>query len=385
MRNKTVSIIGSTGSIGTQALDVVRMAGFRVAALAVRRNIDLLEKQIREFKPLIAAVADPKAASLLKARVKDIPCEIAGGKEGVLRAAACDSADIVLNAAVGIAGLAPTLAAIDAGKTLALANKESLVCAGEIVMSRAKKAGVKVLPVDSEHSAIFQCLQGCANPEHEIEKVILTASGGPFFGKTRNELANVTPEQALCHPNWKMGAKVTIDSATLMNKGLELIEACRLFSLPPEKIEIAVHRQSIVHSAVEFTDGAVIAQLGAPDMRIPIQYALTYPRRCVSPAERLDLFKTGGLTFEKPDMKSFKCLDVMVNAAKRGGLCTAAASGADEQAVSLFLDGKISFNDIGDLVEAAVSIPFSDEMTVENVYKTDAAAKQRINELADRL
>lgn len=359
------------------------MLGYKVTALAAKSNIDALEDQIREFRPKIAAVADEKAAGQLRSRVADLDVRILAGSEGVCEAAASSDADIVLNAVVGIAGLAPTLAAISAKKTLALANKESLVAAGEIVISKARAAGVRIIPVDSEHSAIFQCLQGSRNPERELKKIILTASGGPFFGKTREELKNVTPKEALRHPNWSMGAKITIDSATLMNKGLELIEACRLFNLPPEKIEIVIHRQSIIHSAVEFADGAVIAQLGVPDMRIPIQYALTFPSRFESPAKSLDLFEVGALTFEKPDLKTFKCLDVLIRAAKRGGLCTTAACSAGEQAVSLFLDGKIGFNDIGDLVESAAFMQLPKEMTVEAVYETDSAARRRVLEIAN--
>lgn len=384
MQHKTVSIIGSTGSIGTQALDVVRLQGYKVQSLAAQKNITELENQIREFSPEIVAVADIEAAKELKSRVSDCSVEIVAGTDGVCEAASCAAADIVLNAVVGIAGLAPTLAAIRAKKTLALANKESLVAAGEIVLREAKSAGVKILPVDSEHSAIFQCLQGSADPQRELKKIILTASGGPFFGKTKEELNNVTPRQALCHPNWSMGSKITIDSATLMNKGLELIEACRLFALPPESIEIVVHPQSIIHSAVEFTDGAVIAQLGVADMRIPIQYALTYPGRMPSPAKELDFFKMGALTFTKPDLSTFKCLDVLIRAAKRGGLCTAAASGAGEQAVDLFLNGKISFNDIGDLVESAAFMTLPQDMTLDAVYKADMAARRLVLELVGK-
>jgi 1-deoxy-D-xylulose-5-phosphate reductoisomerase len=383
LQRKTVSIIGSTGSIGIQALDVVRALGFGISSLAAGKNIKELENQIREFHPKLAAVEDDAAAKELKARVRDLHVKIISGKDGVCEAASQPDSDIVLNAVVGIAGLAPTLAVIRAKKTLALANKESLVAAGEIVMSEAKSAGVSILPVDSEHSAIFQCLKGSGNAQKELKKIILTASGGPFFGKTRAELENVTPQQALKHPNWSMGAKITIDSATLMNKGLELVEACWLFNIPPEQIEIVVQPQSVIHSAVEFIDGAVIAQLGTPDMRIPIQYALTYPERAVSPAKSLDLFEIGTLTFAKPDLQTFKCLDVLIKAAKRGGLCTAAASGAGEQAVSLFLQGKIGFNDIGDLVESAAFMPLPQKMTVEAVYEADAAARRHVTELAD--
>lgn len=382
MQRKTVSIIGSTGSIGTQALDVVRKLDYKVAALAAGKNIDIIEGQIREFRPELAVLADEKAALALKSRVSDIPVRVEAGEQGVCEAASVASADIVLNAVVGIAGLKPTLAAIRAKKTLALANKESLVAAGEIVIREAEENGVKILPVDSEHSAIFQCLQGSDSQEKELKKIILTASGGPFYGKTRAELENMTPSQALKHPNWSMGAKITIDSATLMNKGLELIEACRLFKLPPEKVEIVVHPQSIVHSAIEFSDNAVIAQLGVPDMRIPIQYALTFPQRVSSPVKSLDLFEVGKLTFSKPDLSTFKCLAVCKEAARRGGLYTTAASGAGEQAVDLFLKGMIGFNDIGDLVEKAAFIDIPSEMTLDAVYDTDAKARRRVFEFA---
>lgn len=384
LQKKTVSIIGSTGSIGTQALDVVQKLGYKVAALAAGKNIDIIEGQIRQFHPELAVLADEKAAAELKSRVSDLPVRVEAGEQGVLETASIESADMVLNAVVGIAGLKPTLAAIHAKKTLALANKESLVAAGEIVIREAKENGVKILPVDSEHSAIFQCLQGSCSPQRELKKIILTASGGPFYGKTRAELSRMTPKQALKHPNWSMGAKITIDSATLMNKGLELIEACRLFGLPPEKVEIVVHPQSIVHSAVEFSDNAVIAQLGVPDMRIPIQYALTFPQRVPSPVKSLDLFEAGKLTFSKPDVETFKCLKVCIEAAKRGGLYTTAASGAGEQAVELFLKDKIGFNDIGDLVEKAAFNDIPSEMTLEAVYETDKAARRRVLELAGR-
>ncbi len=382
---KNVSIAGSTGSVGTQTLDVVRWLGFRVVALAAGKNIKLLEAQIREFHPEMAAVADENAAMELKSRVADLPVRIESGRQGLLEAASYESADIVLNAVVGIAGLAVTFAALDAKKTLALANKESLVTAGSLVMKKAADNGVSILPVDSEHSAIFQCLQGSKAPSRELRKIILTASGGPFYGKTREQLAYVTLSEALNHPNWSMGAKITIDSATLMNKGLEIIEACCLFGLPVEKVEIVVQPQSIIHSAVEFNDGAVIAQLGVPDMRIPIQYALTYPQRLPSPAKSLDLFETGMLTFGKPDLSTFKCLAVCIEAARRGGLYTAAASGAGEQAVDLFINGKIGFNDIGDLVEEAAFIDLPSEMTVDAVYETDSKARRRVLELANHL
>jgi 1-deoxy-D-xylulose-5-phosphate reductoisomerase len=385
LQKKTISIIGSTGSIGTQALEVVRGLNFKVATLAAGKNIKLLEAQIREFRPEMAAVADENSARELKKLVVDLPVRIEAGLQGILEAASANSADIVLNAVVGVAGLAPTLAAIRAKKTLALANKESLVAAGELVMREASENGVSILPVDSEHSAIFQCLQGSADPRRELKKIILTASGGPFYGKTRQQLQNVTSMQALNHPNWSMGAKITIDSATLMNKGLELIEACRLFGLPPEKVEIVVQPQSIIHSAVEFVDGAVIAQLGVPDMCIPIQYALTFPERLPSPVKSLNLFETETLTFGRPDLETFKCLAVCIEAARRGGLYTAAASGAGEQAVDLFLNGKIGFNDIGDLVEAAAFFDLQSDITESAVYEVDKKARCRVLELADVL
>lgn len=385
MQNKNIAVLGSTGSIGAQALDVVRMSGFNVTALAAGKNIKLLEEEIREFKPKLAGVADEKAAKELRARVRDINVKIVAGKEAVLEAAAFRENDIVLNSVVGIAGLAPTMAAINANKTLALANKESLVAAGDIVMGEAKKRGVAVLPVDSEHSAIFQSLQGSRDKARELKKIILTASGGPFFGKTAEALKKVTVKEALHNPNWSMGAKITVDSSTLMNKGLELVEAVKLFHIPPEQVEIVVHRQSILHSAVEFCDGAVIAELGVPDMRIPIQYALTYPYRYPSPAKSLDIFKMGALTFEKPDLKTFKCLDVMIKAAKKGGLTTAAANGANEQAVAFFLDGKISFTDIGDLVESAANKDYGSEITLGAVYETDRKARELVCELVKSL
>lgn len=379
MEIRSISLLGSTGSIGVQTLDVCRSLGIKAVVLAANKNIALLEAQIREFKPLCAAVADEKAATELKGRVRDLDVKILSGLDGVCEAAAADKPDMVVNAIVGIAGLRPTLSVIGAKKPLALANKESLVTGGALVMEAAKKNGVKILPVDSEHSAIFQCLQGCADVTRELKRIILTASGGPFFGFTRSALKTVTPAQALMHPNWAMGDKITIDSATLMNKGMELIEAVWLFGLPPEKIEIVVHRESIIHSAVEFVDNAVLAQLGVPDMRIPIQYALTWPRRFVSSVSPLDLFITGTLSFAKPDEGAFKCLAVCKEAIKRGGLVPAAANGANEQAVELFLGNKISFNDIGDLVEAAAKRQdASTPVTLENIIETDKYARRYV-------
>lgn len=378
---KRLSLLGSTGSIGTQALDVVR--GLKdsdcpvwVEVLAARSNVELLENQVREFRPAAAAVFDPAAAKELRDRTRDLDLDILPGMEGLCRAASWESADLVLNSVVGMVGLRPTLAAIQAGKDLALANKETLVAGGSLVMTAAREKGVKILPVDSEHSAIFQCLQGCPEPA-ALKKLILTASGGPFFGKTRAELAGVTPEQALRHPNWDMGAKVTIDSSTLMNKGLEVIEASWLFHMPPERIEVVVHRESIVHSLIEYQDNSVIAQLGLPDMRIPIQYAITWPRRLPSPVGELELWKHPELTFFPPDLETFQCLGVCLRALKRGGLAPAAANAANEKAVELFLQKKISFLEIGQLVEAAVERqPDAPADSLEAVLEADQRARE---------
>jgi len=350
---KNLSILGSTGSIGTQAAEVAIARDFNVVAIAAGKNVDVAEEQIRRFSPSIAAMSDPAAAAELKIRVADTNTKVLAGEEGVQAVAVCEKADTVLNSIVGIAGLAPTLAAIDAGKNIALANKETIVTAGEIVMKRAEEKGVKILPVDSEHSAIFQCLQGAAG--NKPKKILLTASGGPFFGKKAEELKDVTPQMALKHPNWDMGAKITIDSATLMNKGLEVIEAVHLFGVKSQDIDIIIHRESIIHSAVEFADGAVIAQLGVPDMKLPIQYALTYPERYQCENEPLDLKKLGALTFYEPDTDTFRCLAACLDAIAKGGLKPAAANGANELAVELFLKGQIGFLDIGRLVEGAVA------------------------------
>lgn len=371
---KEIIILGSTGSIGTQALEVCRANGYKVTALAASVNSALVEQQAREFMPKCVAMYDEKAAADLKIRLKDTNIEVLSGGDGVCELAT-GRGEIVLNAIVGIAGLRPTLAAIKAGKTIALANKETLVTGGEIVKRELSKKGVSLLPVDSEHSAIFQSLQG--SHHNEIEKIILTASGGPFFGKGRKELENVTVAEALNHPNWSMGRKITIDSATLMNKGLEVIEAVHLFDVEPEKIEVLVHRQSIIHSGVEFRDGALIAQLGTPDMKLPIQYALTYPERKTMNAKRLSLAEIGTLTFEKPDMKTFSALRVCIDAIKEGGLKPTAANGANEEAVALFLDGKIKFLQIAELVERAVCAQANKAaFTVEDIFDTDAAARE---------
>lgn len=376
-----LTILGSTGSIGTQTLDVVRKLGLSVCALAANRNISLLENQIREFKPQLVAVFDLDAAKQLRIAVADTKTRVVQGKEGVLEAASYAASDLVCNALVGLAGLEPTLAAIHACKDIALANKETLVAGGSLVKKEARKQGVTVYPVDSEHSAIFQCLQGCRRTQ-EVRRLLLTASGGPFFGKKRGELTCVTPEQALRHPNWSMGAKVTIDSATMMNKGLEIIEASWLFDVPADRIDVLVHRESIVHSMVEYADFSVIAQLGVPDMRIPIQYAVTYPEREPSPVEHLDLIRCGSLSFCAPDEETFVCLRAAKTALKRGGLAPTVLNGANEAAVPLFLQGKISFLEIGDLVAQAVAGEKEDSkpVTLENILEADARARRFVLE-----
>ena len=385
---RKLALLGSTGSIGIQTLDVVRGlcrgGDFPVSiqVLAARSSVKQLEEQIREFRPQAAAVFDEKAAKDLRDRTRDLDLEILPGMEGLCQAAAWDSADMTLNAVVGMVGLRPTLSAIAAGKTVALANKETLVAGGSIVMEAARQNKVEILPVDSEHSAIFQCLQGC--PEKKaVKRLLLTASGGPFFGKTRKELEGVTPAQALRHPNWNMGAKVTIDSATLMNKGLEVTEAAWLFGLGPKDIQVVVHRESIVHSLVEYVDHSVIGQLGTPDMRLPIQYAITYPKRYPSPCGELDLAAVGSLTFAQPDLETFRCLKVCLQALERGGLAPAAANGANEEAVALFLQEKIGFLEIPQLVEAAMlRQPDAPADSVEAVLQADREARQFVLENA---
>ena len=376
---KKLSLLGSTGSIGTQALQVVqnlREQGekWEVAALAARSSVNRLEEQARQFHPDVVAVFDEGAALSLRQSLRDTDIQVLSGMEGLCEAAAWPGADLTLNAVVGMVGLQPTLAALQAGKVLALANKETLVAGGAIVMEAARKRNLPILPVDSEHSAIFQCLQGC--PERgALKKLVLTASGGPFFGRSRQELAGVTREQALRHPNWDMGAKITIDSATMMNKGLEVMEASWLFDLPEHRIEVVVHRESVIHSMVEYQDNAVVAQLGVPDMAVPIQYALTYPRRMPSPAGELDLCALGKLTFYPPDREAFPCLELCREALRRGGLVPAAANGANEQAVALFLEGKIGFLDIPRLVEAAMDRQAPGVVTLEAVLEADQEAR----------
>lgn len=367
---KSLAVLGSTGSIGTQALEVAKMHSMKIEALTANSRTDILENQIRKFNPKMAAVADEKAAADLKIRVADTDTKVLSGAEGVKECASC-GAEAVLNSIVGIAGLAPTLSAIEAGSTLALANKESLVTGGRLVIDAAAKRGASILPVDSEHSAIFQSIQGCKDKK-QIKRLILTASGGPFFGKKKEELVNVTVEQALKHPNWSMGAKITVDSATMMNKGLELIEAAWLFGMSADKIDILVHRQSVIHSLVEYEDNSVIAQLGVPDMRIPIQYALTYPDRFESPVKHLDLAEFATLTFENPDYETFSCINLCRRAFEKGGLYPAAVNAANEKANELFRQGKIKFTDIPYAVgEALENAESKADFTLEDVFELD--------------
>ena len=377
---KGIALLGSTGSIGTQSLDVCRMHGYRVVCLTANRRVDLMEAQIREFRPELVSMMDPVAADDLRTRVADTGTKVLSGMDGLIECATYSGADTVLNAVVGMVGLQPTLAAIQAKKTLALANKETLVAGGHLVTNTAKAYGVDILPVDSEHSAIFQCLQG--SPEKgAVKKLILTASGGPFFGKTLAELENVTAADALKHPNWDMGAKITIDSATMMNKGLEFIEAKWLFDMPIDDIDIVVHRESVVHSAIEYQDNSVIAQLGVPDMRIPIQYALTYPKRLPSPVQQLSLVDYGKLTFYAPDYDTFRCINVCKDAIAAGGLRPAAANGANEESVRLFLNGKIKFTDIAVLNRAAMeACPQVADYTLDDVLQADRAARDYVIE-----
>ena len=377
---KGIALLGSTGSIGTQSLDVCRMHGYRVVCLTANRRVDLMETQIREFRPDLVSMMDPVAADDLRTRVADTGTKVLSGMDGLIECATYSGADTVLNAVVGMVGLQPTLAAIQAKKTLALANKETLVAGGHLVTNTAKAYGVDILPGDSEHSAIFQCLQG--SPEKgAVKKLILTASGGPFFGKTLAELENVTAADALKHPNWDMGAKITIDSATMMNKGLEFIEAKWLFDMPIDAIDIVVHRESVVHSAIAYQDNSVIAQLGVPDMRIPIQYALTYPQRLPSPVQELSLVDYGKLTFYAPDYDTFRCINVCKDAIAAGGLRPAAANGANEESVRLFLNGKIKFTDIAVLNRAAMeACPQVADYTLDDVLQADRAARDYVIE-----
>ena len=372
---KKIAILGSTGSIGTQTVDILPSIDAEVVALTTNRRINLLEEQARALHPKMVCAMDESAAKELKIKLADTDIEVLTGMDGLIACAAESDADIVVTAVVGMVGLLPTMAAIKAGKDIALANKETLVCAGGLVMSAAKQYGVRILPVDSEHSAIFQCVQAAnGNP---IDKILLTASGGPFFGKKIEEMRGMTREQALAHPNWSMGAKITIDSATMMNKGLELIEAMWLYDLPPEDIEIVVHRESIVHSAVEFADGAVIAQLGLPDMRLPIQLALTWPQRVPCKVPRMPLAEVAKLTFYAPDYEAFPALNLAKHAASLKGDRGAVLNGANEAAVGLFLNDKIGFTDIAERVAYALdTIPYKKDITLDDVLAADKAARE---------
>ena len=374
---KNLVILGSTGSIGTQALEVAQQAGYAVLALAAARQVDMLEQQIRAFRPTYAAMYDESAAVDLRARVADLPITVLSGMEGLCTLASLPEADMVLNSVVGMVGLRPTLAAIEAGKDVALANKETLVAGGAFVMDAVAKAGVRLLPVDSEHSAIFQCLQGCPPAERALKRLILTASGGPFFGRTREQLASVKLADALKHPNWNMGQKITVDSATMMNKGLELIEARWLFDMPPEKIDVVVHRESIVHSLVEYDDNAVVAQLGVPDMRVPIQYALTYPARLPSPVKQLRLEDWATLTFAAPDDEAFPTIQMARRALAQGGLYPAALNAANEVAVGAFIAGEIGFLDIMQLAGRVLDESLPTPTSVEDVFAIDAQVREQ--------
>lgn len=381
--NKTVSILGSTGSIGTQSLEVCEKHNFNIAGLSANNNIDLLEQQTRKFKPEYVCIYNSKKYSELKQRLSDTNVTVLCGMEGLCEIASLQQNDIVLNSVVGMVGLLPTLTAINSGKDIALANKETLVAGGEIVMSYAKKKNIKIYPVDSEHSAIFQCLQG--NKREQLSKIILTASGGPFFGKNYNDLKSVTKKEALNHPNWSMGNKITIDSATLMNKGLEFIEAKWLFDLTPEQIEIVVHRQSVVHSAVEYNDYSVIAQLGVPDMKIPIQYALLYPDRMECPTKQLSLTDYGCLTFEKPDYETFKCLSSAIKAIKLGGAYPCLINSANEEAVKAFLNDEIKFIEIGEIVSSVIDKFKPAQITCyDDVVKADISAREYVRDIIEK-
>jgi len=373
---KSISLLGSTGSIGRQTLEVCQQLGIRVEALTAHRNIDLLEQQTRQFQPRLVVLYEEDRARELKRRLADTRVRVMWGMEGLLEAASVSESDTVVTAVVGMVGLRPTLAAIEKGKRIALANKETLVCAGELVMAAAKARGVEIIPVDSEHSAIFQCLQGMHSKE-EIKRLILTCSGGPFFGLSREEVAGKTKADALKHPNWKMGAKITIDCATLMNKGLEFIEAMRLFDVAPDKVSVVIHRQSIVHSMVEFVDGAVLAQMGTPDMRLPIRLALTYPQRAESYEEPLDLLKCPPLTFHEPDLQAFPSLRLAMECAKVGGTSCAILNGANEEAVGLFLQDAISFGQIPELVKKALDgVEVKWNVGLEDILEADRQARR---------
>ena len=373
---KTIALLGATGSIGRQTLEVAGELGLRVAALTANTQVDLLEQQARQYMPRLAVLYDENAALALKKRLRGTGIEVMAGEEGLLAAAAMTEADTVVAAVMGSVGLRPTLAAIQKGKRIALANKETLVCAGELVMDAAEKYGAEIVPVDSEHSAVFQCLQGCRD-RGEVRRILLTCSGGPFYGRTFDELEHMTAADALRHPNWHMGPKITVDSATLMNKGLEIIEAMRLYRLPVEQVQAVIHRQSIVHSLVEFRDGALLAQLGTPDMKLPIRYALTYPHRAESPDKPLDLLTCGALTFAEPDERAFPCLRLARYAAAVGGTACAILNGANEAAVGLFLQGKLGFNDIPRRVERALErTEVQYQPSLADILEADKAARR---------
>jgi len=375
---KSVSILGSTGSIGRQTLDIIDNLKIPIAALTAGTSVEKMARQCRTYRPVLAVMATEEAARQLQSAIADLPIRISWGEEGLIEAATIAEADCVITAVVGMVGLKPTLAAIRTGKRIGLANKETLVCAGELVMAEAKRYNTEIIPVDSEHSAIFQCLMGNRRKE-QIKRIILTCSGGPFFGMDKEKLKTVTKADALRHPNWKMGPKITIDCATLMNKGLEVIEAMRLYDLPLEQVDVLIHRQSIVHSMVEFTDGAVMAQMGAPDMRLPIQLAMTYPEREKCPVDALDLLTCGDLTFAKPDMEAFPCLALARQCAKQGGTACPAMNGANEEAVAMYLRDEIGFYDIYDLVSNAVdAVPFIQNPTLEQILETDQLAREAV-------
>lgn len=376
---KTITILGSTGSIGRQTLSVAEELGLRVAALTAERNVDLMEAQCRKYQPRLAVLTDEAAAEELKVRLADMNIRVLAGAEALCEAAALPEADTVVAAVCGFAALRPTLTAIREKKRIALANKETMVCAGELMQAAARESGAEIIPVDSEHSAIFQCLMGCRD-KNEVKRLILTCSGGPFFGKTCEDLAGMTKSDALRHPNWKMGAKITVDCATLMNKGLEIIEAMRLYALPLSKVEAVIHRQSVVHSLVEFVDGAVLAQLGVPDMRIPIGLAMTYPNRAHNPAPALDLMTCGPLTFDAIDETAFPCFALAKQAAQTGGTACTAMNAANEEAVGLFLQDRIGFYDIADAVEAALRLPVVQEPSLADIFEADRLARVHTRE-----
>ena len=377
---KCVSILGSTGSIGRQSLDVISRLDVCVAALTAGTSVDRMAEQCHQFRPALAVMATEEAAESLRLKIADLSTRVSWGEEGLIEAATMEGVDCVITAVVGMLGLKPTLAAIRAGKRIGLANKETLVCAGELVMREAKAYNAEIIPVDSEHSAIFQCLMGIRD-KREVKNLILTCSGGPFYGMKREELSHVTRADALKHPNWKMGEKITIDCATLMNKGLEVIEAMRLYDLPLEQVDVVIHRQSIVHSMVECIDGAVMAQMGTPDMRLPIQLALTYPKRLECPVDALDLTTCGALTFAKPDLEAFPCLKLAMDCAAKGGNACAVMNGANEAAVALYLQDKIGFYDIFDLVLGAVNtVSFIADPDLEQILESDRLAREYIAE-----